>query len=80
MRDSGDCYGVTEIKDVGNIPYEWTDVAPYLEGKSYSADRTCKEFFTGTIAEQEAAEEARLEAVRNAPMPNQMSLPMEDAK
>lgn len=58
---NGYCRSVNEIKAVADLPRDWVHSYPYGDG---DASQTCGEIL----------EAARLEAIRNAPMPNQTEL------
>jgi hypothetical protein len=71
IADSCDSYGAEEITSFDDIPEDWRDCEPYQGGSGgrYSTNERCEHFV-------EAAIKAHELAAWNAPMPNQMALPI----
>jgi hypothetical protein len=63
-----DVCDIEEAETLSDVPSYWRDAIP--EGYENSDDMTCEQIVAATSA-------ARLEAIRNAPLPNQIPLPLE---
>jgi hypothetical protein len=74
IRDAGDegigCLieSIDEITELSEVDKAWIDSIPFGDGDN---DRTCAQIINAEI-------EARKQAAWNAPLPNQISLPLAD--
>lgn len=74
IKDSCDSYGVREITSFDEIPGDWRDCEPFQGGSygRYSTKEKCEHFVEAAIRASEVA-------AWNAPMPNQIPLPLDDS-
>lgn len=70
-QQGADVYAAAEVCELSEVAEVWRDSLP--RGSENRDDLTCQQIV-------ESVQARRAEAVRNAAMPNQMNLPIEDAK
>lgn len=66
-HDNASVYDEDQVEAIDEVPQVWLEAIP--QGYGNHDDLTCQQIV-------EANEAARLEAVRNSPMPNQIPLPL----